>query len=199
MLPLAIVVWFSHVCASQLPMPGATPTSPILQLPPPPQPTVFTFNPRFTRRNILTDLDGDVNSILSGLGSAIPSYVASGVPNFFQDFPTGTAVQSSLGLSDGDVAALPTQVLNLPYVSLLRTTFISKLSNRVGAMRIGPRRAGVWWYMETFSSSQTFHSRSSTIWQTSSSSTPPFPNSTPAKPPRHVISPQRSTSYSNRT
>jgi hypothetical protein len=59
-------------------------------------------------------LDGDINSILNGLGSDIPSYVASGVPNFFQDFPTGTAVQSSLGLSDGDLAALPTQVLNLP-------------------------------------------------------------------------------------
>jgi hypothetical protein len=62
----------------------------------------------------LTDVDKDVGSILDGLGSAIPSYVASGVPNFFQDFPTGTAVQSSLGLSDDDMAALPTQVLNLP-------------------------------------------------------------------------------------
>ncbi|KAJ7672701.1 hypothetical protein B0H17DRAFT_1084293 [Mycena rosella] len=114
MLPLGILLWISCACASPTPLPGATPTSPVPHVPPPPQPTVFVSNPRFARRNILTDLDGDVNSILSGLGSAIPSYVASGVPNFFQDFPTGTAVQSSLGLADADVAALPTQVLNLP-------------------------------------------------------------------------------------
>ena len=37
-----------------------------------------------------------------------------GVPNFFQDFPSGSAVQSSLGINDTDLAALPTQVLNLP-------------------------------------------------------------------------------------
>ncbi|EJT73206.1 hypothetical protein GGTG_10055 [Gaeumannomyces tritici R3-111a-1] len=55
-----------------------------------------------------------VNSVMSGLGSSIPSYVASGVPNFFQDFPTGDKVQSSLGIDDDQVRALPTQVLNIP-------------------------------------------------------------------------------------
>ncbi|TKA44241.1 hypothetical protein B0A49_13042, partial [Cryomyces minteri] len=59
-------------------------------------------------------LGSDVNSILGSLGSDIPSYVASGVPNFFQGFPTGPAVQSSLGLDKSQVAALPTQVLNIP-------------------------------------------------------------------------------------
>jgi len=73
---------------------------------------------RKTRRDILSDLEGDVNSVLSDLGSDIPSYVASGIPNFFQDFPTGNDVQSSLGLSDGNLAALPTQVLNIdPYAN----------------------------------------------------------------------------------
>jgi hypothetical protein len=43
-----------------------------------------------------------------------PSYIASGVPNFFQDFPTGTAVQSSLGIADNELAATPTPVLNIP-------------------------------------------------------------------------------------
>ncbi|KAJ7504449.1 hypothetical protein B0H11DRAFT_2154582 [Mycena galericulata] len=115
MLPLCIFALLSYASASPTPIPGPTPTSPRAHVPPPPpQPTVFTSNPRLTRRNVLTDLDGDINSILSGLGSAIPSYVASGVPNFFQGFPTGTAVQSSLGLADADIAALPTQVLNLP-------------------------------------------------------------------------------------
>jgi hypothetical protein len=37
-----------------------------------------------------------------------------GVPNFFQGFPTGTDVQSSLGVNDSSLATLPTQVLNLP-------------------------------------------------------------------------------------
>lgn len=72
-----------------------------------------------SRRDILSDLKGDVNSILSELGSEIPSYVASGVPNFFQGFPVGESVRSSLGLDDSQVAALPTQVLNIPWVALL--------------------------------------------------------------------------------
>jgi len=70
-----------------------------------------TFN---SRRGVVSDLEGDVNSVLSALGSNIPSYVASGVPNFFQDFPTGDKVKSSLGLNDSQIAALPTQVLNIP-------------------------------------------------------------------------------------
>ncbi len=70
------------------------------------------------QRDILSDVQSDVNSILSGLGSALPSWVASGVPNFFQGFPTGGAVVSSLGLKSSDVAALPTNVLNIdPYAN----------------------------------------------------------------------------------
>ncbi|KAI1389122.1 uncharacterized protein F4822DRAFT_270345 [Hypoxylon trugodes] len=55
-----------------------------------------------------------INSVLSGLGSDVSSYEASGVPQFFQDFPSGTAVESSLGIKDSDLAATPTQVLNIP-------------------------------------------------------------------------------------
>ncbi|KAL9602093.1 MAG: hypothetical protein Q9219_002089 [cf. Caloplaca sp. 3 TL-2023] len=66
------------------------------------------------RRGILDDLKGDVNSVLSDLGSNIPSYVASGVPNFFQDFPVGDDVRESLGIDDSQVSALPTSVLNIP-------------------------------------------------------------------------------------
>lgn len=73
---------------------------------------------RTYKRGILSDLTGDVGSVLSGLGSDVPSYVASGVPNFFQNFPTGDDVQSSLGLDDSQVAALPTNALNLdPYAN----------------------------------------------------------------------------------
>ncbi|TLD04835.1 uncharacterized protein PgNI_09594 [Pyricularia grisea] len=66
------------------------------------------------RADIWGAFESGVNSIFSGLGSSIPSYVASGVPNFFQDFPTGDKVQSSLGIDDNQVRALPTQVLNIP-------------------------------------------------------------------------------------
>ena len=59
------------------------------------------------------DLGDSLHSILADLGN-VPSYVASGVPNYFQDFPQGDKVISSLGLSSSDIAALPTQVLNLP-------------------------------------------------------------------------------------
>ncbi len=70
------------------------------------------------RRDILSSVEGYANSVLSDLGSGIPSYVASGIPNYFQGFPTGKDVQSSLGLSDSDLAALPTQVLSLdPYAN----------------------------------------------------------------------------------
>lgn len=65
------------------------------------------------RRDIFGDLHSDVDGILSDLGN-VPSYVASGVPNFFQNFPTGNSVASSLGLSDQQLAALPTQALNIP-------------------------------------------------------------------------------------
>ncbi|KAL8888901.1 MAG: hypothetical protein Q9215_003734 [Flavoplaca cf. flavocitrina] len=66
------------------------------------------------RRNLLDDVKGRVEGVLSDLGSAIPSYVASGVPNFFQDFPVGDDVQKSLGIDDEQIDALPTSVLNIP-------------------------------------------------------------------------------------
>ena len=60
------------------------------------------------------DLTDVLGSLLSEAGSAVPSYVASGVPNFFQGFPTGGDVLSSAGVSSSDLAATPTMVLNLP-------------------------------------------------------------------------------------
>lgn len=59
-----------------------------------------------SRRGIISDLAGDVSSILTGL--------RSGVPNFFHRFPSEDAVRSSLGLDHSQIAALPTQVLNIP-------------------------------------------------------------------------------------
>ncbi|KAI0852112.1 hypothetical protein F5Y00DRAFT_228680 [Daldinia vernicosa] len=55
-----------------------------------------------------------IHSIIDSLGSDVSSYVASGVPQFFQDFPSGEAVASSLGIHNSDLDAKPTQVLNIP-------------------------------------------------------------------------------------
>jgi hypothetical protein len=63
--------------------------------------------------SVLSGVESDIGGILSDLGN-IPSYVASGVPNFFQNFPTGESVVSSLGLNDEQLAAEPTQALNIP-------------------------------------------------------------------------------------
>lgn len=70
------------------------------------------------QRDILSDVESDISNVLSGLGSDLPSWVASGIPNFFQGFPTGDAVASSLGLKSSDLAAVPTNVLNIdPYAN----------------------------------------------------------------------------------
>lgn len=60
------------------------------------------------------DLTSYLGGVFSSLGSDVSSFVASGVPEFFNDLPTGTAVLSSLGISTGDLAASPTQALNVP-------------------------------------------------------------------------------------
>ncbi|KAF2765284.1 hypothetical protein EJ03DRAFT_319701 [Teratosphaeria nubilosa] len=68
--------------------------------------------------DITAEIGRDVNSVLSGLGSDLPSYIASGIPQYFQGLPTGDAVASSLGIGDSELAAVPTNVLNIdPYAN----------------------------------------------------------------------------------
>lgn len=81
-----------------------------------PPPTLVERAPsKVQGRGIISDVES-LGGYLSSVVGSYPSYIASGVPNFFQDFPTGSAVQSSLGISDSDLAPTPTQVLNIPYV-----------------------------------------------------------------------------------
>lgn len=68
---------------------------------------------RIQERDIFSDITGAPAYLTSLLGG-LPDSVASGVPQFFQDFPTGDDVQKKLDLSDDEVDALPTQVLNIP-------------------------------------------------------------------------------------
>lgn len=115
LLPTLLIA-FAHIAATSIvldrnvqPVPRAAAQPQVTQ-----SPTEWSPTKTLKRRGVISDLAGDVSSVLGSLGSNIPSYVASGVPNFFQDFPTGDKVQSSLGLNDSQVAALPTQVLNIP-------------------------------------------------------------------------------------
>ncbi|KAI8634492.1 hypothetical protein F5Y19DRAFT_461847 [Xylariaceae sp. FL1651] len=77
-----------------------------------PAPSLEDRDLALTQRNI--DPGSYINSVISGLGSDVSSYVASGVPQFFQDFPVGADVEKTLGINDNDLKATPTQALNLP-------------------------------------------------------------------------------------
>ena len=124
-LPTALLLLVPSIAANAVPRDiqdvlkpaPALPDHPLVT----PAPASAHWRPTQTikRRGIVDDIKNDVNSVLSGLGSNIPSFVASGIPNFFQDFPTKDKVQSSLGIDDDQVRALPTQVLNVPYVCCL--------------------------------------------------------------------------------
>ncbi|KAK4943780.1 hypothetical protein LTR10_016683 [Elasticomyces elasticus] len=64
--------------------------------------------------DITSELDSYLSSIFSGLGTAIPSYVSNGLLPNLENLPTGSAVASSVGVNSSDLAAIPTQVLNVP-------------------------------------------------------------------------------------
>ncbi|KAL9109055.1 MAG: hypothetical protein Q9227_006295 [Pyrenula ochraceoflavens] len=112
---LVVLILLKATFASPTPAPQADLTfdaeSPLITPPPgQPQPTrTYRY-----RRDIFDDVKSDVGDVLSKLGSDIPSFVASGVPNFFQGFPTGDQVFSSAGVKSTDLDAKPTEVLNIP-------------------------------------------------------------------------------------
>ncbi|WQF81898.1 Putative phosphatidate phosphatase APP1, catalytic domain-containing protein [Colletotrichum destructivum] len=88
----------------------------VLAAPADPAHPMITHAPTPVKRSpdITDDIGSYVNSVIGGLGSGVSSFVASGIPQYFQGFPTGTQVLQSLGINDGDLAAQPTQVLNIP-------------------------------------------------------------------------------------
>ena len=101
---LALLCLVSVVSAVPAPQPLITPP-----------PSLAARDARaLAERDIFDAATSYVGGLISSLGSSVSGYVASGVPQFFQDLPTGTAVESSLGISDDDLAASPTQVLNVP-------------------------------------------------------------------------------------
>jgi hypothetical protein len=116
LLPVALAAPAPVPIAAPIAVPG--PHYPLIT----PPPSLADRNPsRIQERGVISSVISDATSDIAGLSTYLssvigtyPSYIASGVPNFFQNFPTGSAVESSLGISDGDLAATPTQVLNIP-------------------------------------------------------------------------------------
>jgi hypothetical protein len=122
LIPVALAAPAPHPVAAPVAHPMITPRASLTDRTP----------SRVQERDIISSIEG-LGSYLTSVLGTYPSYIASGVPNFFQDFPTGTAVMSSLGINDDDLAATPTQVLNIPYVPLLSSglslpTFGSEVS-----------------------------------------------------------------------
>lgn len=73
-----------------------------------------TPTPEAVRRGLGDRISSYVDGIISQAESGVSSFVGSGILDYPTGFPTGSAVQSSLGISSSDLEALPTQVLNLP-------------------------------------------------------------------------------------
>ncbi|KAJ2895081.1 hypothetical protein MKZ38_006903 [Zalerion maritima] len=66
---------------------------------------------RVVARNVVGDY---LNSVASEFGDKVSSYFFSGIPEWFQDLPTGDAVLDKLDITEDDLNAIPTSVLNLP-------------------------------------------------------------------------------------
>lgn len=60
------------------------------------------------------DLGDYFNSITSEFGDDVSSFFFSGIPEWFQDLPTGEAVLDALDVDEAQMDPIPTSVLNLP-------------------------------------------------------------------------------------
>ena len=136
-----------------------------------PSPSSWWPTKTYKKRAITSDISGGIHSALGSISSNVPSYVASGIPQWWEDLPTGSAVVSSLSLNDSQVQALPTQVLNIPYVSLSVYHCVCSLT-ATGGMATGPIRAGTFGSMVMSSSNLLSLNPGSTTSRMSSSSAP---------------------------
>lgn len=119
MLPAA--VWVAALLVFQVnafPNPTQATPADLALITPAPAPILQHPEHAYYRRDIIDSLTSVVasygESLLSDLGSAIPSYVTDGILPGAVDLPTGTQVMSSANVSSSDLDALPTQVLNIP-------------------------------------------------------------------------------------
>lgn len=113
--PVVLVMGLAAVALGvPTPAPAAAPTpyhAPNAAIPAAPEPTPAQG---INERGLGDDVKSYVKSLVSDVGSDVSSFVDSGILDFPNGFPTGTAVEKSLGVSRTDLDAKPTQVLNLP-------------------------------------------------------------------------------------
>jgi hypothetical protein len=114
---LVLFSLFQRISASPAPRPANVFNAELALITPTPTIPVYGSKTK-DRRGVISDLtaavESDINSILSDLGTDVPSYVASGIIPQLQGLPTGSAVMSSAGVNSTDVDAQPTKVLNIP-------------------------------------------------------------------------------------
>lgn len=91
--------------------PGAAPTAYRRVAAPNAQPTEVVD---LQRRDIIEDVETYVDSLVSGVATKVKGWVNSGILDFPTGFPTGDEVMKSADISDDDLKAEPTQVLNIP-------------------------------------------------------------------------------------
>jgi hypothetical protein len=110
MLQLALLGSLAAVAvAAPQPIPDPTPV-----LVAEPREATITPVAKLEERNIFEDASSYVGGVLSSLGSGVQSFVASGIPEYFANLPVGKEAQDALDVSDEEVDATPTSVLNLP-------------------------------------------------------------------------------------
>jgi hypothetical protein len=107
-------------CAVALPEKTATPVKVDVRAPLV-TPAAIRFDGQHSylqKKDIIDDIRSGVNGVAKSWGSVIgqdlPSFFTEGIPGWFEGLPTGSQVLSSLGIKDGDLAAKPTEVLNVP-------------------------------------------------------------------------------------
>lgn len=116
---LSLRAWPAALLVSQVlahPNPTQAKPAELVLITTTPTPTPIPEYPEhaYYRRDIVSEIASYGQSLLSDLGSAIPSYVTDGILPGDVNLPTGTEVMSSAGVSSSDLDAIPTSVLNIP-------------------------------------------------------------------------------------
>ncbi|RCI14223.1 hypothetical protein L249_6187 [Ophiocordyceps polyrhachis-furcata BCC 54312] len=109
--PVVVTVTLLCAVASCSPTPTPAPSSAMATPPPTMAPTT---TPRIEVRGLGSKAASYLSSLADEAGSKVSSFANSGILDFPFGFPTGSEVLKSADVSETGLAALPTEVLNLP-------------------------------------------------------------------------------------